>query len=58
MDEKKARAMLADAELIHSEAVVQAAVSKVAAEIRERLADKYPLVLCVMTGALFFAAIC
>lgn len=54
MDVKKARAMLANAELIHSEAVVQAAVGKVAAEIRERLADKYPLVLCVMTGGAVF----
>jgi hypoxanthine phosphoribosyltransferase len=54
MDVQKARAMLANADLIHSEAVVQAAVTKVAAEIRERLADKYPLVLCVMTGGAVF----
>jgi hypoxanthine phosphoribosyltransferase len=54
MDMQKARAMLANADLIHSEAAVQAAVTKVAAEIRERLADKYPLVLCVMTGGAVF----
>jgi hypoxanthine phosphoribosyltransferase len=54
MDVKKAQAMLADAELIHSEAAVQVAVAEVAAAIRERLADKYPLVLCVMTGGVVF----
>ncbi|MFZ2974722.1 MAG: hypoxanthine-guanine phosphoribosyltransferase [Ferribacterium limneticum] len=54
MDLKKAQAMLANAELIHSEAAVQGAVAEVAAAIRERLADKYPLVLCVMTGGVVF----
>ena len=54
MDLKKAQAMLANAELIHSEAVVQGAVDQVAAAIRERLAAKYPLVLCVMTGGVVF----
>ena len=54
MDILKARSMLADAELIHSEATVQAAVSRMAGEITERLADKYPLVLCVMTGGAIF----
>ncbi|MBS1140690.1 MAG: Phosphoribosyltransferase [Proteobacteria bacterium] len=54
MDLKKAQAMLANAELIHSESVVQGAVAEVAAAIRERLADKYPLVLCVMTGGVVF----
>ena len=55
MDLIKAQAMLANAELIHSEATVQAAVADVAAAIRERLADKYPLVLCVMTGGVVFS---
>jgi hypoxanthine phosphoribosyltransferase len=54
MDFKKAQAMLADAELIHSEAAVQDAVNEVASAIRARLADKYPLVLCVMTGGVVF----
>lgn len=54
MDFQKAQAMLANAELIHSEAAVQGAVTEVAAAIRERLADKYPLVLCVMTGGVVF----
>ena len=55
MDLQKARAMLANADLIHSEAAVQSAVTKVAADIRERLAGKYPLVLCVMTGGVVFS---
>ncbi|NTV72286.1 MAG: hypoxanthine-guanine phosphoribosyltransferase [Azonexaceae bacterium] len=54
MDFKKAQAMLANAELIHSEAAVQGAVTEVAAAVCERLADKYPLVLCVMTGGAVF----
>jgi hypoxanthine phosphoribosyltransferase len=54
MDLQKARAMLADAELIHDEAAVQGAVERVAADICRRLADKYPLVLCVMTGGVVF----
>ena len=54
MDLEKARAMLADAELIHSEATVQQAVTEIAAAIKARLADKYPLVLCVMTGGVVF----
>lgn len=55
MDLKKAQAMLANAELIHSEEAVQGAVTKVAAAVCERLADKYPLVLCVMTGGAVFS---
>ena len=54
MDLQKAKAMLANAEVIHDEATVQKALSEVAAAISERLADKYPLVLCVMTGGVVF----
>ena len=54
MDTQQARAMLADADLIHSEQAVQAALDKVADEIRQRLAENYPLVLCVMTGGVVF----
>lgn len=54
MDFEKARAMLADAELIHDEAAVQAAVGRIAEDVCQRLADKYPLVLCVMTGGVVF----
>jgi len=54
MDAQKARKLLAEADLIHSEAAVQSALHAVADVIRERLADKNPLVLCVMTGGVIF----
>ncbi|MDP3539094.1 MAG: hypoxanthine-guanine phosphoribosyltransferase [Azonexus sp.] len=54
MELQKARALLANADLIHSEETVQAALENVAGVIRERLADKNPLVLCVMTGGVIF----
>lgn len=54
MEQQKARALLANADLIHSEETVQAALAQVAGVIRERLADKNPLVLCVMTGGVIF----
>lgn len=54
MDAQKALALLADAELIHSEETVQAALDEVAGRIRARLAEQNPLVLCVMTGGVIF----
>ncbi len=54
MTPDKARELLAEAELVHSEAAIQAALDKMAAEIGNRLADVNPLVLCVMTGGLIF----
>lgn len=54
MEPQKARDLLANADLIHSESAVQTALAEVAARIGERLADKNPLVLCVMTGGVIF----
>lgn len=54
MDQEKARSLLADADLIHGEAVIQEALVKMASEITERLQDKHPLVLCVMNGGVIF----
>ena len=54
MDSQEARALLADAELIHSEAAIQCALEDVAAAIRVRLPERNPLVLCVMTGGVVF----
>ena len=54
MDLQKAKAMLEGADVIHDEGAVQTALGEVAAAISERLADKYPLVLCVMTGGVIF----
>lgn len=49
-----ARAMLANADLLFSAEQVNAAITRVAAEVTTRLADKDPLVLCVMTGGVVF----
>ena len=54
MDLQKAKAMLEGADVIHDAGAVQTALGEVAAAISERLADKYPLVLCVMTGGVVF----
>lgn len=51
---QEARDLLAKADVVHSAEVVTAAIERVAAEISERLADKTPLVLCVMTGGVIF----
>ncbi len=50
-----ARELLANADLIHSAEVVDAAVSRVAREITGQLADTNPLLLCVMSGGFPFA---
>ncbi|MDR1349378.1 MAG: hypoxanthine-guanine phosphoribosyltransferase [Zoogloeaceae bacterium] len=54
MNREEALALLKDAELIHSEAVVQHAVRRVAAAIKAELGDDNPVVLCVMSGAALF----
>ena len=54
MDLEKARKLLADAEVVHDADAVQAALEVVAGKIRTQLADKNPLVLCVMTGGVIF----
>ena len=54
MTHDDARAVLRQAELIHSAETVQAAVAAVGRQIRERLAECNPVVLCVMSGAVPF----
>lgn len=51
----KARDTLESAELVASAADVSAAVARVAREISGALAESFPLVLCVMRGAVVFA---
>ena len=51
---QEARELLAQAELIHSAEVVSAAIERVGKEITDRLAERTPLVLCVMTGGVIF----
>lgn len=46
--------MLDDAELVCPAEEVDRAIDRVAAELTARFRDAYPLVLCVMNGALFF----
>lgn len=55
MDIQEARAILDGAELIHAPDTVTEAVNRVAGEIHAALAEKNPLVLCVMTGGLIFS---
>ena len=55
MEAQQARDILAKADLVHAPEAVQAALQRVAGEITAVLADKNPLVLCVMTGGLIFA---
>jgi len=52
---ENAKAILAEADLIHSAETVNAAVSRIAVEITQQLADTNPLVLCVMSGGVPFA---
>src|SRR5690349_3227314 len=47
--------MLETADLVCPAATVSEAVTRLAREITARLADSFPLVLCVMRGAVIFA---
>jgi hypoxanthine phosphoribosyltransferase len=51
----KAWAFLENSDLIASAEEVQGAVVRLAAELRQEYADRYPLVLAVMGGAVVFA---
>lgn len=55
MDAQEARDILAKSSLVHSQEAVQTALQRLAGEIAADLAEKNPLVLCVMTGGLIFA---
>lgn len=52
---REAWAFLENSDLVSSAAEVQAALAKVAAQIQAAFADKYPLALVVMGGAVVFA---
>jgi hypoxanthine phosphoribosyltransferase len=47
--------ILESADRLCDEAAVHAAIARLAAEITARLKDRYPLVLAVMGGSIFFA---
>jgi len=54
-DPGAAWAFLENSDLVASDAEVEIAVARVAAEVQRRFADRYPLVLVVMGGAIVFA---
>ena len=54
-DTKEAMDILAASEIIFSAEEVSTAVSRVAAEITEKLGNSHPLLLCVMSGGVPFA---
>jgi len=54
LSNQQARDFLQHAEVIRTAQEVQAAVARVAEEINARLADRHPLVLSVMGGAVIF----
>jgi hypoxanthine phosphoribosyltransferase len=54
-DSQQAKDILATADLIHSAENVTAAVTRLAAEITEKLRDTNPVLLCVMSGGVPFA---
>lgn len=53
-DRERALRILSEADLLFDAASVRAAVERMAHDIAERLADSYPLVLCVMGGSVVF----
>ena len=58
LNNQQAREILANAELLHNADAVQAALHHVAARINTALADRHPLVLSVMGGAVVLAGSC
>lgn len=55
MSSPNPNALLADAELIHSAQTVAVAIDRLAHELTAELLDTSPVVMCVMSGGLFFA---
>lgn len=55
MTPQEAKRMLDEAELVCSAHVIQSTIDRMALEITDALADRYPLVLTVMGGAVVFA---
>lgn len=54
LTDKEAKQLLADAELIVSAEALTATIDRMAKEITAALSDQYPLVFCVMGGAVVF----
>src|SRR5215510_10912190 len=54
-DAKDAWSFLENSDLVSSATEVEAAIARVAGQIQEKFADRYPQVLVVMGGAVVFA---
>ncbi len=54
LNAEEARAILENAELVHSKEEIDAAVKRLAGEIGEQLSKEHPLVLSIMGGAVVF----
>ena len=51
---QEARDLLGRADIVHSAETVTAAIDRVAGEITQRVSERVPLVLCVMSGGVIF----
>ena len=49
------RQVMAEADCLYTEAEVEAAIDRVAAAINDQLAERNPVVFCVMNGGLIFS---
>lgn len=54
-DIDKAWALINDAELLYGRLEIESVLDRLGAQITDRLADSYPVALCVMGGAVVFA---
>lgn len=55
MDARQAWSLINDAELLHGETEIELALDRLAARIGDALADRFPVALCVMGGAVVFS---
>lgn len=53
---KEAEAVFSRADCLFSDQEVQAAIDKMAAEIKDQVADENPLILCVLTGGIIITS--
>ena len=55
VDLEHIKTVMVEADCLHSDAEVEASITRVAHEITEALAERNPVVFCVMNGGLIFA---
>jgi len=54
LNQQNPKQLLENAQLIHTPAVVAAAITRLSQEITEELSDKSPIMICVMGGGVIF----